>query len=323
MALISVIVPVYQVEAFLPRCVDSVLNQTFSDFELILVDDGSPDNCGTLCDAYAGQDSRIHVIHQKNGGLSAARNAGMDWVFANSESQWLTFLDSDDWLHPQTLEILLNAALEHNTNVSVCGFQETTGENPLVDPQSAEVQVWTPKDFYLQQIKNFTVPWGKLYRRDCFETIRYPVGKIHEDEFVTYRILFPQERLAVTALPLYAYFVNPTGITRKAWSAKRLHAWQAYEEQLLFFAQLGDPELQRRNFREYIDNAFTTLQTAEQAPNQAELRPVIRKMEKHLRKLIRRAWKLGYMEFWMDFAFLKRMYPGFTKLYQYYLEHRY
>ena len=193
----------------------------------------------------------------------------------------------------------------------------------MVDPQSVETRVWTPKDFYMEQIKNFTVPWGKLYRKACFETIRYPVGKIHEDEFVTYRILFNQERLAVTVLPLYAYFVNPAGITRKAWSAKRLHAWQAYEEQILFFAQLGDPQLRRRNFREYIDNAFTTLQTAEQAPNQEELRPVIRKMEKHLRKLIRRAWKLGYMEFWMDYAFLNRMYPGFTKLYQFYLEHRY
>ena len=323
MALISVIVPVYQVEAFLPRCVESILNQTFSDFELILVDDGSPDHCGSLCDTYAGQNAGVHVIHQENGGLSAARNAGIDWVFANSESQWMTFVDSDDWLHPQTLELLLHAAEAQHVNVSVCGFQETTGENPRMDPHASGAAVWTPKDFYMDKIKNFTVAWGKLYHRSCFETIRYPAGKIHEDEFVTYRILFAQERLAVISQPLYAYFVNPTGITRKPWSAKRLHAWQAYEEQIRFFAELGDPQLQRRNYREYIDNAFTTLQTAEQAPNQAELKPVLRKMEKHLRKVIRRAWKLGYMEFWMDYDFLKRMYPGFTKLYCFYLEHRY
>ena len=323
MALISVIVPVYQVEAYLPRCVDSILKQFFEDFELILVDDGSPDRCGELCDAYAAQDSRVHVIHQKNGGLSAARNAGIDWAFANSQSQWLTFVDSDDWLHPNTLDVLLKAAEDSNTAVSVCGYQETTGENPAIDEEKMHSEVWTPKDFYMQQIKNFTVAWGKLYRKECFAAERYPLGKIHEDEFLTYRLLFAQEKLAVVSQPLYAYFVNPTGITRKPWSPKRLHAWEAYEQQLRFFDTLGDPELKRRNFREYLDNAFATLQTAETAPNRVELRPTIRKMEKHLRKLIRRGWNLGYMEFWMDYDFLKRICPGKTKLYRFYMEHRY
>ena len=323
MALISVIVPVYQVEAFLPRCVDSILGQSFGDFELILVDDGSPDSCGALCEAYARQDSRVHVIHQENGGLSAARNAGIDWAFAHSDSRWLTFVDSDDWLHPQTLEVLLKAAEEGNAAVSVCGYRETTGENPVVHAENIQSAVWTPKDFYMQHIKNFTVAWGKLYRKDCFEHIRYPLGKIHEDEFVTYRILFDQEKLAVVEEPLYAYFVNPMGITRKPWNPKRLHAWEAYEAQIRFFETLGDADLKRRNYREYLDNAFATLQTAEASPNQQELRPTIRKMEKHLRALVRRAWKLGYMEFWMDYDFLKRLYPGKTKLYRYYLEHRY
>ena len=106
MGRISVIVPVYKVENYLHRCVDSILGQSFADFELILVDDGSPDNCGSICDAYAVKDSRIRVIHQENGGLSAARNAGIDWVFAHSDSQWLTFIDSDDWIHGSFLQIL-------------------------------------------------------------------------------------------------------------------------------------------------------------------------------------------------------------------------
>lgn len=322
MALISVIVPVYQVEAFLPRCVESILNQTFTDFELILVDDGSLDHCGDLCEEYASKDSRIHVLHQENGGLSSARNLGIDWSFANSESRWLTFIDSDDWVHPRMLEVLLKAAEERKAKVSICGYLETTGESLPVDLDGLQPEVWTPKAFYMQHMKNFTVAWGKLYRKECFETVRYPVGKIHEDEFVTYRLLFAQEALAVVAQPLYAYFVNPEGITRKAWSAKRLHAWEAYEEQIVFFGALGDEELKRRNFREYLDNAFTTLQTAEQAPNQAQLRPVIRKMERHLRKLIRRAWKLGYVEFWMDYDFLSRLYPVFTKIYRFHMEHR-
>ena len=109
---ISVIVPVYKVENFIHRCVDSILCQSFQDFELILVDDGSPDSCGIICDAYARQDSRIHVIHQKNGGLSAARNSGIDWVLANSDSHWLSFVDSDDWVHPDFLKAVFTEPKE-------------------------------------------------------------------------------------------------------------------------------------------------------------------------------------------------------------------
>lgn len=120
MPTISVIVPVYKVEPWLWRCVDSILAQTYTDFELILVDDGSPDNCGAICDEYAAKDSRVHVIHQKNGGLSAARNAGIDWVFAHSDSRWLTFVDSDDWLYPETLQFLLRDAAEKDIAKQAC-----------------------------------------------------------------------------------------------------------------------------------------------------------------------------------------------------------
>ena len=110
MANISVIVPVYKVEEFLSRCVDSILCQSYPDFEVILVDDGSPDRCGQMCEDYARQDSRIHVIHQENGGLSAARNSGIDWAFAHSDSRWLAFVDSDDWVHPDFLKVLYETA---------------------------------------------------------------------------------------------------------------------------------------------------------------------------------------------------------------------
>ena len=120
MPTISVIVPVYKVEKYIHRCVDSILNQTFSDFELILVDDGSPDNCGAICDEYAAKDSRVVVIHQENGGLSAARNAGIDWAFANSDSQWLSFIDSDDWVHPEYLQKLLDTAVNNSAEVAFC-----------------------------------------------------------------------------------------------------------------------------------------------------------------------------------------------------------
>ncbi len=125
---ISIIVPVYNVEKFLPRCIDSILEQTYTNFELILVDDGSPDNCGRICDEYVEKDSRVAVIHQKNGGLSAARNAGLDWAFENSDSEWITFIDSDDWVHPLYLECLYNACIMNNLEIAVCNYLRTDKE---------------------------------------------------------------------------------------------------------------------------------------------------------------------------------------------------
>ena len=271
MPTISVIVPVYKVEPYLNRCVDSILRQTYQDFELILVDDGSPDRCGEICDEYARQDSRVHVIHKENGGLSDARNAGIDWVEANSDSRWLIFADSDDWVHPELLARLLDAATAFDLKISVCGYQETEGADPAVLPEDMRPCRWTPKRFYMGHFVNATVAWGKLYSRSCFRDIRYPVGKIHEDEFVTYRLLFAQKEIAVVPAPLYAYFINPKGIIRSAWSPKRFHAWEAYDQQLAFFTAMGDEKLVKFRVRGYLDNALANLHTAEQADNAAEL----------------------------------------------------
>lgn len=128
MPTISVIVPVYKVEPYLNRCVDSILRQTYQDFELILVDDGSPDRCGEICDEYARQDSRIHVIHKENGGLSDARNAGIDWVEANSDSRWLIFADSDDWVHPELLARLLDAATAFDLKSASAAIRRRKGQ---------------------------------------------------------------------------------------------------------------------------------------------------------------------------------------------------
>ena len=182
MALVSVIVPVYKVEAYLCRCVDSILEQTFEDLELILVDDGSPDRSGTICDEYVRQDSRVHVIHQKNGGLSAARNAALDWLADNSDSQWVTFVDSDDWIHPQMLETLLRHAQSGQIKVAVCGYQETAEWNREFEPADPEGILWNPEDYFLEHNTNAVIACAKLYHRSCFSDLRYPVGRIHEDE---------------------------------------------------------------------------------------------------------------------------------------------
>lgn len=233
METVAIIVPVYNVEPYLRRCVDSILGQTYPDFALILVDDGSPDHCGAICDEYAARDSRIHVIHQENGGLSAARNAGIDWAFANSDSRWLTFVDSDDWIHPRMLEWLLAGALETGAVLSVCGFVETTGEVPVPEPPVPTL--WEPERFYTTQNTNAIIACGKLYEKQLFARIRYPNGMLHEDELTTYKLLFSQTRIAVMDSPLYYYYQNAEGITKSKWSPKRLDALQGLKEQADFF----------------------------------------------------------------------------------------
>lgn len=185
---ISVIVPVYKVEPYLHRCVDSILAQTFTDFELILVDDGSPDNCGAICDEYAAKDERVRVIHQKNGGLSAARNAGIDWAFANSDSAWLAFVDSDDWVHPQYLEKLYRAAAESGVKLAVCAYIETETEVRHA-PAENNWREYDWKDFFVQESINSIISVNKLYAKALFSGLRYPAGRLHEDEFLSPRLL--------------------------------------------------------------------------------------------------------------------------------------
>lgn len=235
MSEVSVIVPVYNVESYIRRCVDSILMQTYKDFELILVDDGSPDSCGSICDEYARKDKRIIVIHQKNKGLSAARNSGIEWAMSNSKSKWLTFVDSDDWIHPQYLELLLEAAKSTDSKISVCSYVETNKEIFFEYKNKYEVNLWDVEQFYVENNVNATVAWGKLYKKECFNQIRYPVNKIHEDEFVTYQILFSVPYVTVIDSPLYAYYINGAGIMHSSWSEKRLVVLDAYKEQIEYF----------------------------------------------------------------------------------------
>lgn len=283
------IVPVYKTEPYLCRCVDSLLIQTFKDFDLVLIDDGSPDGCGKICDEYARQDYRVHVIHQENGGLSAARNAGLDWASANSGSRWISFVDSDDWVHPYYLEWLKRAAVQGNTRVAICGALWTAGE-PLSEPDEDAVAIYKPKDYYYKETVNASVAWGKLYNKACFQDIRFPVGRIHEDEFVTYKILFQQERLSVISAQLYAYFQNDSGIMRGKWTVKRLDALEAIEEQIAFFDKEGYPDIARKRFVSLVNNWKKNRELLRQCNtmSEREKQQTRKLMDRQLRRVIRR-----------------------------------
>lgn len=222
---ISVIVPVYKVEKYLNRCVDSILNQTFKDFELILVDDGSPDNCPTICDDYAAKYDFVHVIHKENGGLSDARNYGIDWAFHNSDSEWITFIDSDDWVHKQYLEILLNVAEDKDLDVIVCNYDSVfklneVFNNQITDPKTEVIvsELIFSDDYY----RFANCAWAKLYRKMLFEQLRYPFGKLYEDGYITPQIMMKYENTTIVNAPLYHYFINYNGITRSKPNAKSI-----------------------------------------------------------------------------------------------------
>ena len=187
---ISVIVPIYKVEQYLRQCVDSILNQTHSALEVILVDDGSPDGSGKICDEYAARDSRVRVIHKKNGGLSDARNAGIDIA----RGDYIAFVDSDDWLEPDTYESMLAAMKKYQAKLVCAGRFDNSDETGACTvglcPEKEELLPAVPlvrKIFHWDHMD--AAAWDKLYARELFREIRYPVGRVMEDIPTTYRLV--------------------------------------------------------------------------------------------------------------------------------------
>lgn len=245
---ISVIVPVYNVEPYLRECVDSILAQSFADFELILVDDGSPDNCGKICDEYAEKDARVQVIHQENGGLSAARNAGIDLAFSNSDSKWLTFIDSDDMVSKEYLKSMLNVAKDNEAEVAVCNLLRfDASATPNEDTEEKRVAMLSGREACFRLYDDdgvvFTIACGKLYLKELFSGIRYPKGVQHEDEATTYRVLYAADRVVELKAQYYYYRVNPSSIMNAHFSLKRFDGLRALKERKVFFEYMGDKEL--------------------------------------------------------------------------------
>jgi len=308
---ISVIVPVYKVEAFLERCVDSILNQSFADFQLILVDDGSPDNSGAICDRYAAEDSRVAVIHQENGGLSAARNAGIDLALAQSDSQWLTFIDSDDWVEPEFLQYLYTAAVEGGCGISTCGYYQTQGERI---PHAGELQygVLTSDEYFCGDRVDpgeRVIACAKLYRKELFAQLRYPVGKLHEDEFTTYKAVYDAGKVAVVSAQLYAYYQNAQGIMYSRWTERKLASVEAAEEQLAYARERGLEQLEKKAAREYIYRLYEQLGYLKTWDGEAK-GSLTGMLRKKLRRALRQGKRFGHLPFtWANLWVYEEAYP--------------
>lgn len=226
MDLISVIVPIYNVEPYLDRCIRSIVEQTYTNLEIILVDDGSPDNCPAMCDAWAAKDSRIKVIHKENGGLSDARNAGL----AMASGELISFIDSDDWIEPTFYEKLWEAMQTSGAEIAACATKFVAEDGQVLRIRQA---AWEPvgriealRRLVLEDGIYQTV-WNMLYRREVVEGMTFEKGKHNEDEFWTYRVLDRIERLATVNEPLYNYRQRGTSIIGIGYNICRLDGLEA------------------------------------------------------------------------------------------------
>lgn len=226
-SLISVIVPVYKVEPYLDKCIASIVNQTYKNLEIILVDDGSPDKCPEMCEAWAEKDSRIKVIHKLNGGLSDARNAGLEIA----KGEYIAFVDSDDWVEKKYIEFLYQAIIQTGTEMSACQIRiiQEQEDVPDVKEQQTIIETFTTEEALYSLINGYdfrAVAWNKLYKRDFLLDEKFEVGKLHEDEFFTYRIIDKCTLLAWIDTPLYNYRQR-SGSIMATYSVRHLDALEA------------------------------------------------------------------------------------------------
>jgi glycosyltransferase involved in cell wall biosynthesis len=227
-AVISIIIPVYNVEKFLRKCLTSVIEQTFSDIEILLIDDGSTDKSGIICDEYAKIDKRIKVFHKKNGGLSSARNFGID----NATGDYLGFVDSDDYIERDMYETLLNLIEDNNADMSMCALYDIYCGKPLKVNKEIETFVVCREDAIRMEFEAEIVSVtavNKLYKKELFEDLRYPLGKTAEDAFLIVDLLSKCSSVAITTAQKYNYVHRSDSITTKRFNGN-IDAIDAYEK---------------------------------------------------------------------------------------------
>ena len=236
--IISVIVPVYKVEKYLQRCIESIINQTYKNLEIILIDDGSPDNCGIICDEYAKKDNRIKVIHKENGGLSDARNAGLDIA----TGEYIAFIDSDDYIALNMFETLHSLMIKDNSDIALCSYmyidengkkieslnKQNPIKNEILSSFEALKKIGEHKSWY------FVVAWNKLYKKEIFNNLRFPYGKINEDEFIIHKVFGKSKSISCVESMLYYYVQRSDSIMKQNYSIKNLALVEAYVDRAIY-----------------------------------------------------------------------------------------
>ena len=245
-SLISIVVPVYNVQEYLEECVFSIIAQTYSRLEIILVNDGSTDESGLLCEKISQKDSRIKVLHKENGGLSDARNVGV----ACAGGEYIVFVDSDDVVHPQMIQILYEEMIKNNAELSFCAHRKIQSieeisfqKNISIIENNVMSGIQCIENMYSDLSIDMVVAWNKMYKREYLVNHPYPLGRIHEDEFITYKVLFPLQRCVYIKSQLYYYRQRKDSITQQKFNLRELDLLDAYEERKNYFKSKGLKEL--------------------------------------------------------------------------------
>lgn len=271
--LISVIIPVYNVERYLPRCLDSVVNQTYRNLEIFLINDGSTDRGPEICDEYASKDPRIVVIHKENGGVSDARNRAID-VMTGS---YVTFIDSDDYVDEDYVETLYNMIAEDNTELSICSHQViydtgknirvATGERSVPDSKTALERILYDEGIPLS-------PWSKLYSSRLFENIRFPVGRVYEDAATIYKLVDLCDRVSLYSVSKYNYMIRSNSISTSKFTSKKMDLITATSEMTTYIAGKY-PDLQKACDRRLMYAYLSTLSQLVKDPDKHEEEAVL------------------------------------------------
>lgn len=244
MDLITVIIPVYEVEKYLKKCVDSVLGQTYTELEIFLVDDGSPDGCPAICDEYAAMDSRVKVIHKQNGGLSDARNVALDVM----TGEYVTFVDSDDYIAPDAIETMYSALTRNHADIAV-GNMESFNENSeptgFVFPPTKQEIVYTGRDL----LKLINQPSGpnKLYKSELFRSLRFPKGKLYEDLHIWHKHLQNISSCVMTGKTAYYYLIRSESIMHANYTIRNTDDIEAFVERYEWLDSIGEHALANEN----------------------------------------------------------------------------
>lgn len=287
---VSVIIPVYKTEQYLSRCVESIINQTYSNLEIILVDDGSPDRCPEICDSYIDRDQRVKVIHKQNGGLSDARNAGIEVV----SGDYLMFIDSDDYVSADMVQLLLHTACKEHAEVAVCNYFVTQQNGKSVYfPKPNAYRVFTPReaiaDIFSSPSYCEVSACNKMFNVQLFRNfnIRFPVGKIHEDTFTIYQILFQASKIVFIDKPLYYYVQTPNSIMRSEFDTRHLDVYEALG-QAKEFAKKNGLHIQKQveSYEALMDFYFLNMLLGQNTIDNATQEYFIRKLRSHACSLL-------------------------------------
>lgn len=255
--LVTIVVPVYKVEKYIDKCVNSILNQTYKNLEIILVDDGSPDNCGQICDNYEQKDNRIKVIHKENGGLSDARNAGIDIA----SGKYISFIDSDDYIDNQYIEILYNAIIKDKSDMAISSHKVIYDTGAVLEKATGEESVLDSKEVLKRILYDDGIDlsaWAKLYKMELFKEIRYPKGRLFEDAATTYKLVDKSEKISVVSKSKYNYVIRGNSITNLNFSEKKMDLITSTKE-MCEYVRNKYPELEKACNRRLMYAYLSTL----------------------------------------------------------------